>query len=87
MLWCLNSLVAFKMTNFSLSFIRHLFRQFLFYFNSSVLTVEGVELFLRSLEITGLGGTLVELLEPFLPESSTPCLFSPWGLFEYEPAG
>lgn len=42
-----------------------------------ILLVEGVELFLRSLVITGLGGTLVELLEPFLPESSTLCLFSP----------
>ncbi len=46
-----------------------------------------MELFLRSLQITGLGGTLVELLDPFLSESSTPGLFSPWGRFEYEPEG
>lgn len=42
------------------------------------LTVEGVALFLRSAETTGLAGTLVVELpdEPFLPESSAALLLS-----------
>lgn len=42
------------------------------------LTVEGVALFLRSAETTGLAGTFVVELpdEPFLPESSAPVLLS-----------
>lgn len=39
----------------------------------SVLTVEGVGVFLWSPEISGLGGTLLELLELAM------CLLSPWG--------
>lgn len=44
------------------------------------LTVEGVALFLRSADTTGLAGTLVVELpdEPFLPESSAALLLSAW---------
>lgn len=48
------------------------------------LTVEGVELFLLSPGTIGLGGTLVELLDPFRPASSAVYLLSPVGLLEYE---
>ena len=47
-----------------------------------VLTEDGVGvLFLRS-ALRGLGGTLAELPEPFLPESSALCLPSTWERLE-----
>lgn len=51
--------------------------------HAHTLTVEGVELFLLSPGTMGLGGTLVELPDPFRPESSAVYLLSPGGLLEY----